>query len=154
MTDFQLFIEKNCIQKKALADYLKVTPAFITQLCNDSRKLPEEKLNLIIANRNWDTSMLCRPAAQQDGNGIIIQGANNMENSSIVNDHRQYTSESPDVLRHDIERLETIITEKETRIREKDTEIAKKDEQIAKKDEQIAKKDEQIDSLLEILKKK
>lgn len=57
MTDFQLFIDANGLLKKSIAEYLSVSNAFITQLCNGSRTLPEDKLAQIKANTDWDTSM-------------------------------------------------------------------------------------------------
>ena len=61
-------------------------------------------------------------------------------------DNRSYYSDSPDVLRAEIDKLDRIISEKEERIKEKDA-------QIKEKDAQIKEKDAQIKTLLEILKK-
>ena len=54
------------------------------------------------------------------GNGKITQNI----------DNRQYYSDSPDVLRAQIDKLDLIITEKEERIKEKDAQIKEKDAQI------------------------
>ena len=74
-------------------------------------------------------------AAQQSG--VVINGDNKMRNSTI--DNRHYYSDSPDVLRAQIEALEERIKEKDAQIKEKDA--------------QIKEKDAQIKTLLEILKK-
>jgi hypothetical protein len=58
MTDFEVFIKANNLQKQAVAEYLGVSRAFITQLCQGLRELPSERLALIKANKSWDTSML------------------------------------------------------------------------------------------------
>lgn len=58
MTDFEVFIKANKLQKQAVAEYLGVSRAFITQLCQGLRELPSERLALIKANKSWDTSML------------------------------------------------------------------------------------------------
>ncbi len=65
---------------------------------------------------------------------VIQQGTGNINGSVIENssfDNRQYFSDSPDVLRAQIEQLEQLILEKEARLAEKDKQIAEKDKQIA-----------------------
>lgn len=58
MDRFAKFLSVNKLKKKEIAAYLGVSNAFITQLCNGSRTLPADKLALIKANEEWDTSML------------------------------------------------------------------------------------------------
>ena len=43
MADFERFLKDNNLKKIDIADYLQVSKAFITQLCNGSRRLPPEK---------------------------------------------------------------------------------------------------------------
>ncbi len=74
--------------------------------------------------------------------GVLINGDNT--NSPI--DNRHYYSDSPDVLRAQIEILDE-------RIKEKDAQIKEKDAQIKEKDAQIKEKDAQIKSLLDIISK-
>lgn len=57
MTDFQRFIEVNNVKKKDIANYLGVSNAFITQLCNGLRAIPLDKLALIKAKSGWDITM-------------------------------------------------------------------------------------------------
>lgn len=62
-----------------------------------------------------------------------IVGNNNIQamgNSSV--DARHYYSDSPDVLRAQIEEKDKLLAEKETRIKEKDAQIKEKDTQINK----------------------
>lgn len=62
MGNFSNFLKANGLKKKDIASFLGVSNAFITQLCSDARKLPDEKLALIKANTlNWDISMLEQP---------------------------------------------------------------------------------------------
>lgn len=56
-TDFEIFINKNRLKKKDVAEYLGVSPAFITALCSGSRSVPLDKIDLIKLNPDWDTSM-------------------------------------------------------------------------------------------------
>ena len=58
--------------------------------------------------------------------GVLINGDNH--NSPI--DNRHYYSDSPDVLRAQIEVLEERIKEKDAQIKEKDAQIKEKDAQI------------------------
>ena len=54
---FQIFMLKNKLKKTELAQYLGVSNAFITQLTQGLRSVPNEKIALIKANKQWDTSM-------------------------------------------------------------------------------------------------
>ena len=130
MTDFQLFITRNGILKKDIAAFLGVSNAFITQLCDGSKKIPAQKLALIKANdRGWDISMLVGDGTQSVGDnnsGVVINGGGN--HGSI--DNRHYYSDSPDVLRAQIDLLDERIKEKDAQIKEKDAQIKEKDAQI------------------------
>ncbi len=90
-----------------------------------------------------------------NNSGISISGGNSGNNTI---DNRRYDSDSPDVLKKQIEDLERTIAErerlleeKEVRIKEKDTQIKEKDTQIKEKDTQIKEKDTQIKTLLDII---
>ncbi len=59
MTDFEAFIKANNLRKKDIAEFLKVSNAFVTQLCSGERTLPPQKFALIKSNnKGWDVSML------------------------------------------------------------------------------------------------
>ena len=132
MSNFEKFLKDNKIRKQDIAVFLGVSKAFITQLSQGTRKLPEEKYSLIKANEAWDCSAL----DVKDNSGILINSST--ISGDIHQDNRKYFSDSPDVLRAQIEQLERLIEEKESRIAEKDKQIAEKDKQIAEKDKQIA----------------
>ena len=126
MTDFQIFINVNKLLKKDVAEYLGVSNAFITKLCDGRKNLPSQKLTLLIDNPNgWDTSMLSA-GTQNHNRGVIVNG----NNSHSPIDNRQYYSDSPDVLRAQIEILDERIKEKDAQIKEKDAQIKEKDAQI------------------------
>lgn len=57
MADFERFLKDNNLKKIDIADYLQVSKAFITQLCNGSRRLPPEKFALLQA-KGWDITAL------------------------------------------------------------------------------------------------
>ena len=130
MTDFQRFIEVNNLLKKEIASFLGVSNAFITQLCDGTKRIPPQKLALIKANEEgWDISMFESSPSQSVGDnnsGVVINNGGN--HGSI--DNRHYYSDSPDVLRAQIDLLDERIREKEERLKEKDAQIKEKDAQI------------------------
>ena len=63
-----------------------------------------------------------------NASGVVIQGQNHLNNSPI--DNRHYYSDSPDVLKAQIELLDERIKEKDAQIKEKDAQIKEKDAQI------------------------
>lgn len=66
--------------------------------------------------------MLMKSSVSMDNNsGAIIRGDN--KNSPISIDNRQYYSDSPDVLRAQIDLLDIMIKEKDAQIKEKDAQI-------------------------------
>lgn len=59
MVNFAKFLTDNGIKKKDIAAFLDVSPAFITQLCDGSKDLPNpQRLKIVNSDRGWDTSML------------------------------------------------------------------------------------------------
>ena len=62
MSNFAKFLKVNGLKRKDIASFLGVSGAFITQISNGDRPLPEEKLAMISANAyGWDISMLITP---------------------------------------------------------------------------------------------
>lgn len=57
MDAFNNFLTINKLKKGEIASFLGVSRAFITQISSGQRKLPDDKLALITANKDWDTSM-------------------------------------------------------------------------------------------------
>ena len=133
MVDLKRFRKINKIGQDMLAQYLGVSRSFISSVETGRCNLPDDKLEKLRHNDcGWviDDDMMTTARTVIDNNsGVIINGAN--KNSPI--DNRHYYSDSPDVLRAQIEML---------------------DERIKEKDAQIKEKDAQINRLLEILNKK
>lgn len=77
MADFERFLKDNNLKKIDIADYLQVSKAFITQLCNGSRRLPPEKFALLQA-KGWDTTALLESDQPYDNsnNGNITKIGN------------------------------------------------------------------------------
>ena len=62
MSNFAKFLKVNGLKRKDIASFLGVSGAFITQISNGDRPLPEEKLAMIKTNAyGWDVSMLITP---------------------------------------------------------------------------------------------
>ena len=80
-----------------------------------------------------------------NNNGINNSGTINMSHSTI--DNRSYYSDSPDVLRAEIDRLDQIIETKEGIIKSQE-------ERIKSQEERIKSQEERIDKLLDIIARK
>lgn len=77
MTDFEAFIKANNLQKQAVAEYLGVSRAFITQLCQGLRELPSERMALIKANKAWDSSMLAAGGSRISVGNVTARASGN-----------------------------------------------------------------------------
>ena len=138
MTTIKQFLEVNDLKQVEVARYLSIGESFMSQLVKGSRPLPKNLLKRILENDlGWDVSMFqgdSRTVETGDNaSGVIVNGDNT--NSPI--DNRHYYSDSPDVLRAQIDLLDERIQEKEERLKEKDAQIKEKDAQIKEKDAQI-----------------
>ena len=146
-----LIFEKVVKSRRELAEVLGYTESSMSQILNGKVTLSErfiKKLSTIDdrINEDWirheSGNMLKTTQVITNESGVLINGDNT--NSPI--DNRHYYSDSPDVLRAQIELLDE-------RIKEKDAQIKEKDAQIKEKDAQIKEKDAQIKSLLDIISK-
>jgi transcriptional regulator with XRE-family HTH domain len=82
-------------------------------------------------NANWlvnGEGEMSAPSQRAGDHSVVI--GNHNHHSSIDIDNRQYYSDSPDVLRAQIELLDERIKEKDAQIKEKDAQIKEKDAQI------------------------
>lgn len=127
--------------KQRLIDYLKfkhiskiefgraigVSSAYVTSIRNSisPNKIQSIALKFPDLDIQWlltgDGEMIKGINIGNSSNGVIINGSNRMKNSTI--DNRQYYSDSPDVLRAQIELLDERIKEKDAQIKEKDAQI-------------------------------
>ena len=133
--DIKEFRRRNKIKQVQLAEFLGISQSFLSQVESGGRTLPMDHLDKILSNTEWDSSTLVVKGNIINGSGVVVTGDNN---NHI--DNRHYYSDSPDVLRAQIELL--------------DERIKEKDAQIKEKDAQIKEKDAQIKALLDILAKK
>ncbi len=125
--ELKTFRKVNSLTQKELAQYLGIGESFISRIESGQVGLPKEHLSKILLNKEgWDTSPLENTGAISANGSVIVNGNNN--HSSI--DNRQYFSDSPDVLRAQIDMLDERIKEKDAQIKEKDAQIKEKDAQI------------------------
>ena len=136
METLKKFRKANSITQSELGDYLGIKKSFISSIENRRAKLPEDKFTKPLNNdRGWDISMLSQESSPTSNSGVYI---NSINHSPI--DNRQYYSDSPDVLRAQIEILDERIKEKDAQIKEKDAQIKEKDAQIKQLLEILAKR--------------
>ena len=145
-----LFIETEGIKKAEFERRSQLSNGYINNLKGNVGTDKIENILKAFPDLNREWLMSGTGQMRKSAPNVIQQGDNSINNSGIIKnstiDNRSYYSDSPDVLRAEIDKLDRIIAEKEERIKEKDA-------QIKEKDAQIKEKDAQIKTLLEILKK-
>ncbi len=123
-----LIFEKVVKSRRELAEVLGYTESSMSQILNGKVTLSErfiKKLSTIDdrINEDWirheSGNMLKTTQVITNESGVLINGDNT--NSPI--DNRHYYSDSPDVLRAQIELLDERIKEKDAQIKEKDAQI-------------------------------
>ncbi len=127
-----MIFERKFSTRRDLADLIGYKESYLSQMLNGKVPLSERFLSMLAAidnrvNLEWIKTgigdILIDPV---NVSGVLINGDNT--NSPI--DNRHYYSDSPDVLRAQIEILEERIKEKDAQIKEKDAQIKEKDAQI------------------------
>ena len=91
---------------------------------NMRKSISPEKLRSIahsfpVLNPGWlmtGEGTMLRNSVGDNNSGVVINGNNQLNNSPIHNDNRQYYSDSPDVLKAQIELLDERIKEKDAQI--------------------------------------
>ena len=132
MDALKKFRKANSITQSELGDYLGIKKSFISSIENMRAKLPEDKFTKLLNNdKGWDISMFSQESSPTSNSGVYINGNNRINHSPI--DNRQYYSDSPDVLRAQIEILDERIKEKDAQIKEKDAQIKQLLEILAKR---------------------
>ena len=123
MKELKEFRKDNSLTQTELGDYLGLGKSFVSKIENGREKLPADKFRKLIDNeKGWDVSALASFRNVQIGDnssGVIVNG-NNVQ-SPI--DNRHYYSDSPDVLKAQIDLLDERIKEKDAQIKEKDAQI-------------------------------
>lgn len=122
MNVYKLFLKTNGLKQRDLAKYLNVTESAVSCAVNGKSNLSEENLIKILENNDgWDVSMFSESQSGISAGDHNVIVAGNGKVGDI--DARRYYSDSPDVLRAQIELLDERIKEKDAQIKEKDAQI-------------------------------
>ena len=116
-------LKLNYLSQEDAAELFNVKRETVNRWCSSEKDLPEKTHKLVMSKlRITDPNF-----SLFNENGVQVVG----ENSGNI-DNRQYYSDSPDVLRAQIDLLDERIKEKDAQIKEKDAQIKEKDAQIAR----------------------
>jgi hypothetical protein len=63
--DFQLFIKVNGLMQKSVAEYLEVSPTFMSQIVKGERPIPTDKFQKLLNHPTWDTAPLLNAAREE-----------------------------------------------------------------------------------------
>lgn len=131
------FMDANKLTGQQLAEYLGVTPAFISNVRKGKSWLPWDYVVKIMENSEWNTSFLQEAKYDQSihVNEQAVLGGNTTFYYPYATFHGEGTSRPPIPLNQ----YEDI--------------IAQKDEEIAKKDEEIKRLNERVDKIVSIMEK-
>jgi len=58
MNNFLKFLEVNNLRRVEVANYLNVSKQYVTQLCNGTAELSDDRVSSLAENGEWDVSML------------------------------------------------------------------------------------------------
>ncbi len=129
MNVYKLFLKTNGLKQMELAKFLNITNAAVSNIVNGKANLSEDNLIKLLENgMGWDISMFSESQSGISAGDHSVIVAGNGKVGDI--DARRYYSDSPDVLRAQIELLDERIKEKDAQIKEKDAQIKEKDAQI------------------------
>lgn len=83
-SDFEIFLNRNKVKKKDIAEYMGVSSAFITLLCSGKRPVPADKIDLIKSNQLWDTSMFNKDTTPKTEYPIIAENLNVISTGKVI----------------------------------------------------------------------
>ena len=121
--ELKKLLKLNYLSQEDAAELFNVKRETVNRWYSSEKDLPEKTHKLVMSKlRITDPNF-----SLFNENGVQVVG----ENSGNI-DNRQYYSDSPDVLRAQIDLLDERIKEKDAQIKEKDAQIKEKDAQIAR----------------------
>ncbi len=122
---FKRLLKLNGLTQEEAAQIFNVSRETINRWCGLGDEKVPQKVNKIVRSHFRIQDVDFSEKTLMNGNGVQIS------DSTTGNiDNRQYYSDSPDVLRAQIEVLDERIKEKDAQIKEKDAQIKEKDAQI------------------------
>ena len=122
--EFKQLLKLNGLRQEDAAKIFNVSRQTISVWCKS--EAIDDKIVKLIFERFRVTDPSFSPIS-------VVTGASNVVGNNNSNiDNRQFYSDSPDVLRTQIDLLDERIREKDAQIKEKDAQIKEKDAQIAR----------------------
>ena len=116
--ELKKIIRQNGMTHADAAKLFGVTRETVSRWCKSEQDLPVKSQKIITsALRTKERNI------SENNSGNQIQANGDIKNSSILQDNRRYYSDSPDVLRAQIDLLDERIKEKDAQIKEKDAQI-------------------------------
>jgi transcriptional regulator with XRE-family HTH domain len=122
MTDTEIENVLDALRKSPLTGYFIAQKTGITEqtiLNYRSKKTIPTQANAKLLEYFFNDESANRSKKNSVGNNIVASGRNNI-NAPINIDERKYYSDSPDVLRSQVEEKDKLLREKDERLREKD----------------------------------
>ena len=116
------FLYLNKISQDDAAKFIGVKRQTINNWCNKDLLTGQILTKAKSIIEHFSAQNLTKTSISNE-NGVVING--DARDVDINNDHRQYYSDSPDVLRAQIDLLDALIKEKDAQIKEKDAQINK-----------------------------
>ncbi len=114
--ELKKLLKLNYLSQEDAAELFNVKRETVNRWCSSEKDLPEKTHKLVMSKlRITDPNF-----SLFNENGVQVVG----ENSGNI-DNRQYYSDSPDVLRAQIDLLDERIKEKDAQIKEKDAQISR-----------------------------
>lgn len=111
MINLKAFRKANRIKQEDLANYLKVSRGFISLVEIGSSKLPEDKLEKILANEfGWDTTMLLSDPYNAS---ISAKATGNSSANVNIGSHNRNDSTELALLRAEVESLKAQLAKAE-----------------------------------------
>ena len=132
--EFKNYIDRICydyrVSQAEVAQQSGLNPTYLSQIMNGKRPFTEKTKDKI-------EFAFPTPSYNQNVENSVVHG-------NVHQDNRKYYSDSPDVLKAQIDTLERAIHDKEEQVRTLTEQVRTLTSSLAKKDEQISKLIEKI----------
>ena len=140
--EFKNYIDRICydyrVSQAEVAQQSGLNPTYLSQIMNGKRPFTEKTKDKI-------EIAFPTPSYNQNVENSVVHG-------NVHQDNRKYYSDSPDVLKAQIDTLERAIQDKEEQVRTLTEQVRTLTEQVRTLTSSLAKKDEQISKLIEKIK--
>lgn len=84
MFDLKEFRKRNKLTQESASIYFGCTQGFISQIEKGLRPIPDEFINKILANKEWDTSMLNRDVSPKPETPVVAENLNVISTGKVI----------------------------------------------------------------------